>query len=146
MKKILVLGISASLLGFAGTAAARDNINIVGSSTVYPFATVVAERFGKTTRFKIPKIESTGSGGGLKLFCAGVGVEHPDITNACRRVKVSEIETCATNGVNDIIEVKIGYDGIALAEPLSQVGLREHRLRTAHPRSGRRQGGAGCHR
>ena len=67
-------------------AASRDYVSIVGSSTVYPFATVVAETFGKTSSFKTPKIESTGSGGGLKLFCAGVGVEHPDITNASRRI------------------------------------------------------------
>jgi phosphate transport system substrate-binding protein len=90
-------------------------ISVVGSSTVYPFATVVAERFGKATSFKTPKIESTGSGGGLKLFCSGVGVEHPDITNASRRIKQSEYEKCQSNGVNDIIEVKIGYDGIAIA-------------------------------
>ena len=95
--------------------AARDYISIVGSSTVYPFATVVAEQFGKTSRYKTPKIESTGSGGGLKLFCAGVGVEHPDVTNSSRRIKMSEVEQCAGNGVKGIIEVKIGYDGIVLA-------------------------------
>jgi phosphate transport system substrate-binding protein len=99
----------------AGMAAARDTVAIVGSSTVYPFATVVAEQFGKTTKFNTPKIESTGSGGGLKLFCAGVGVEHPDITNASRRIKVSECVMCKKNGVEDILEVKIGYDGIVLA-------------------------------
>jgi phosphate transport system substrate-binding protein len=97
--------------------AARDYISIVGSSTVYPFATVVAEQFGKTTSFKTPKIESTGSGGGLKLFCAGVGVEHPDITNASRRIKKSECEKCQANGVKDIVEVKIGYDGIVWPTP-----------------------------
>ena len=102
-------------LGLSTAHAARDHIMIVGSSTVYPFATVVAEHFGKNTRFKTPKIESTGSGGGLKLFCAGVGVDTPDITNASRKIKSSEIETCKSNGVNDIVEVKIGYDGIALA-------------------------------
>ncbi len=95
--------------------ANRDYISIVGSSTVYPFATVVAEQFGKTTQFKTPKIESTGSGGGLKLFCAGVGVKHPDITNASRAIKKSEQEKCAANGIKDIIEVKIGFDGIVLA-------------------------------
>lgn len=100
-------------------AASRDYISIVGSSTVYPFATVVAETFGKTTAFKTPKIESTGSGGGLKLFCAGVGVEHPDITNASRRIKSSEVERCASNGVTDIVEVKIGYDGIVVANAKS---------------------------
>ena len=103
---------AAAITGTAYTQSARDYISIVGSSTVYPFATVVAEQFGKTTRFKTPKIESTGSGGGLKLFCAGVGVEHPDITNASRRIKKSEFEMCQKNGVKDIVEVKIGYDGI----------------------------------
>jgi phosphate transport system substrate-binding protein len=95
--------------------SARDYISIVGSSTVYPFATVVAEQFGKTSKFKTPKIESTGSGGGMKLFCAGVGVQHPDVTNASRRIKKSEYEKCQKNGVKDIVEVKIGYDGIAIA-------------------------------
>ena len=108
--------LSAMLAMTVNTAqAARDHIVIVGSSTVYPFATVVAERFGKGTKFKTPKVESTGSGGGLKLFCAGVGVDHPDITNASRKIKSSEIEKCAGNGVNEIVEVKIGYDGIAIA-------------------------------
>ncbi len=115
MKKLISAVIAVSLTGFASMAAARDYISIVGSSTVYPFATVVAERFGKTTQFKTPKIESTGSGGGLKLFCAGVGVENPDITNASRRIKSSEVERCAKNGVKEIVEVKIGYDGIAIA-------------------------------
>ena len=96
--------------------SSRDYISIVGSSTVYPFATVVAEQFGKATKFKTPKIESTGSGGGIKLFCAGVGVQHPDITNASRAIKKSELEQCATNGVKDVVEVKIGYDGLSVAE------------------------------
>jgi len=95
--------------------AARDTINIVGSSTVFPFATTVAENFGRTTKFKTPKIEFTGSGGGLKLFCEGVGVKHPDITNASRRIKGSEFGACKEKGVKDIVEVKIGYDGIAIA-------------------------------
>jgi phosphate transport system substrate-binding protein len=117
-KKTLVLAaLSVAVVsGAAHAAAARDYISIVGSSTVYPFATVVAEQFGKTTQFKTPKVESTGSGGGLKLFCAGVGVEHPDITNASRRIKKSEQELCAKNGVNEIIEVKVGYDGIVLGQ------------------------------
>jgi phosphate transport system substrate-binding protein len=96
-------------------ATGRDYISIVGSSTVYPFATVVAERFGRSTGMKTPKVESTGSGGGMKLFCAGVGVEHPDITNSSRRMKASEFKKCQANGVTGIIEVKIGYDGIVLA-------------------------------
>lgn len=112
------LCIAASISLFSLSAfgqAARNYISIVGSSTVYPFATVVAEQFGRTTNFKTPKIESTGSGGGLKLFCAGVGVDHPDITNASRRIKASEVESCNKNGVTEIVEVKIGYDGIVLA-------------------------------
>jgi phosphate transport system substrate-binding protein len=115
MKRIGTLALIFSFVMGAGIASARDTIAIVGSSTVYPFATVVAEQFGKTTQFKTPKIESTGSGGGLKLFCAGVGVEHPDITNASRRIKISECEMCKKNGVEEIIEVQIGYDGIVLA-------------------------------
>ncbi len=133
MKKWIMLSTAAVFLFtaipgvFAGSA--RDTINIVGSSTVYPFATVVAERFGKTTQFKTPKIESTGSGGGLKLFCAGVGVEHPDITNASRRIKQSEFDQCARNGVTEIVEVKVGYDGIVVANakeaPLLQLTRKD---------------------
>ena len=118
MRKPIVLLVVAVFLAAslaAVHAAGRDYISIVGSSTVYPFATVVAEQFGKTTSYKTPKIESTGSGGGFKLFCAGVGVEHPDITNASRRMKESEFEQCAQNGVKEIVEVKIGYDGIVIA-------------------------------
>ena len=99
----------------ATAAAARDQIRIVGSSTVFPFSTAVAEQFGKTTDFQTPVVESTGSGGGIKLFCAGVGTEHPDITNASRRMKASEFETCAANGVTEITEAVIGYDGIVVA-------------------------------
>ena len=95
-------------------AIARDQINIVGSSTVFPFSTTVAERFGKNTSFKTPVVESTGSGGGMKLFCTGVGENTPDITNASRRIKSSEAEKCAANGVTPI-EAKIGFDGIVLA-------------------------------
>ena len=107
----------AGLAAFAVAAAAeaRDQIRIVGSSTVFPFSTTVAEQFGKTSDFKTPVVESTGSGGGLKLFCAGLGVEHPDITNASRRIKQSEIDLCAKNGVIDITEVRIGFDGIVIA-------------------------------
>jgi phosphate transport system substrate-binding protein len=100
-------------------AEARDQIRIVGSSTVFPFSTTVAEQFGKTTDFKTPVVEATGSGGGLKLFCSGVGVQHPDITNASRRIKMSEVNLCAKNGVSKITEVKIGYDGIVLANAKS---------------------------
>ena len=103
------------LLVLATPALARDQINIVGSSTVFPFSTTVAERFGKSTEFKTPVVESTGSGGGLKLFCAGVGEKFPDITNASRRIKASEVELCASNGVTEIVEATIGFDGIVLA-------------------------------
>lgn len=116
VKGLIIAGAFATAALMSSPAHAnRDYISIVGSSTVYPFATVVAEQFGKTSNFKTPKIESTGSGGGLKLFCAGVGVEHPDITNASRAIKKSEQEKCAANGIKDIVEVKIGYDGIVLA-------------------------------
>ena len=108
------LALTASV-ALTQAAEARDQIRIVGSSTVFPFATAVAEEFGKTTDNKTPVVESTGSGGGLKLFCAGVGIDHPDITNASRRIKSSEVERCAANGVTGITEVKIGFDGIVLA-------------------------------
>ncbi|MBT0961989.1 PstS family phosphate ABC transporter substrate-binding protein [Denitromonas iodatirespirans] len=111
---LAVLSAAATSPVFAQSS--RDYISIVGSSTVYPFATVVAEQFGKATKFKTPKIESTGSGGGIKLFCAGVGVQHPDITNASRAIKKSELEQCAANGVKEVVEVKIGYDGLSVAE------------------------------
>jgi len=114
IKKTLAVAALTTVV-MATAAQARDQIRIVGSSTVYPFATSVAETFGKSTKFKTPVIESTGSGGGFKLFCAGVGEEHPDITNASRAVKKSEIERCAKNGIKDITEVKVGYDGIVLA-------------------------------
>ena len=113
-KKTLILGALGLVLA-AGTAQARDQIRIVGSSTVYPFSTAVAETFGKTTKFKTPVVESTGSGGGLKLFCAGIGTEHPDMTNASRRIKQSEVERCGKNGVTGVTEIKIGYDGIVMA-------------------------------
>jgi phosphate transport system substrate-binding protein len=118
IKKTLTTASVAAVLLLAGSAhaqSARDSIFIVGSSTVYPFTTVVAENFGRSTTFKTPKVESTGSGGGLKLFCAGVGVEHPDITNSSRAIKDSEVELCKSNGVEEIIEVKVGFDGIVIA-------------------------------
>ena len=115
MKKILLPFVVAATAANISTAAARDTISIVGSSTVYPFATVVAERFGKASEFSSPKVESTGSGGGLKLFCKGLGVATPDVTNASRRIKQSEFDQCQANGVKEIIEVLIGYDGIVMA-------------------------------
>ena len=92
--------------------AANGNINIVGSSTVYPFSTVAAERFAQITGNKAPKVEATGSGGGLQIFCGGTA----DITNASRRIKPSEQKLCATNGAGDILEIKIGYDGIVIGQ------------------------------
>jgi phosphate transport system substrate-binding protein len=118
MKRILLAASVASLAlaASAGLAAARDQIRIVGSSTVYPFTTAVAEQFGKTTGMKTPVVESTGTGGGMKLFCEGVGEDKPDATNASRRIKKSEWETCNKNGVADIVEIKIGFDGLTLAQ------------------------------
>ena len=119
MQKFVLSLATASLLVAAASSASaaegRDYITIVGSSTVYPFTTAVAEQFGKAPKFKTPKIESTGTGGGFKLFCAGAGTDTPDITNASRAIKKSEVETCAKNGVTQIVEVKVGYDGIVIA-------------------------------
>ena len=118
---IVLLASALILTATGGTASAqsgRDYIYIVGSSTVYPFSTVVAERFGRSTEFKTPKVESTGSGGGLKLFCDGVGVDYPDVTNSSRAIKQSEVDICASNGVTDIVEVKIGNDGIVIANSI----------------------------
>lgn len=128
MKKVLVL--SAALAASAvslNAQASRDYISIVGSSTVYPFATVVAERFGKSSKYRTPKIESTGSGGGLKLFCEGLGEKTPDITNASRAIKKSEIKRCAKNGVKGIVEVMIGYDGIVLANSTKAKAMKVSR-------------------
>lgn len=129
MKKTLALAALAAI-AVTGTAEARDQIRVVGSSTVYPFTTVVAEQFGRTTGFKTPVIESTGTGGGFKLFCAGVGVEHADVTNASRAIKKSEWEDCQKNGVTDITEVKIGYDGIVVAnsKAAKQVSLSREQV------------------
>ena len=112
LKKLFFL----SLLNFVFiySVTSRDQINVVGSSTVYPFSTVVAETFGNKTGIKVPKIESTGSGGGMKLFCKGLGTSHPDITNASRRIKKSEFNKCKENGI-DVVEIKVGYDGIVIA-------------------------------
>ena len=118
MKK-LALAIAAALALSATAAQARDNIEIVGSSTVYPFTTAVAETFAKKTGNPAPKVESTGTGGGMKLFCAGAGVETPDLTNASRRMKKGEFEDCKKNGVDAITEIKMGYDGLTLAQSKS---------------------------
>ena len=116
MKKLTkYLLTTTTILLITTVAQARDQIRIVGSSTVYPFATVVAEKFGISTKFKTPVVESTGSGGGLKIFCQGIGPSQIDITNSSRRIKGREVKKCAKNGITDITEVKIGYDGIVIA-------------------------------
>lgn len=112
--RVVLLSMAALLTAGVASAQRAETISIVGSSTVFPFATKVAETFGETTDFNTPVIESTGSGGGMKLFCAGVGVDHPDITNASRAMKSSEAETCAANGV-EFTEFVIGFDGIVVA-------------------------------
>jgi phosphate transport system substrate-binding protein len=109
----------AGLAITAGAAEARDQIQVVGSSTVFPFSTAVAENFGKAGKFKTPVVESTGTGGGMKLFCGGVGESTPDVTGASRKIKDSEIESCKKNGVTSITEIPIGFDGIAFANSKS---------------------------
>jgi phosphate transport system substrate-binding protein len=118
---LIVLLASSLVTSVASAQASRDYIAIVGSSTVYPFTTTVAEQFGKGGKFKTPKVESTGTGGGFKLFCSGVGVQYPDVSNASRAIKPAELETCVKAGVKDIVEVKIGYDGIVLANSVKGV-------------------------
>ncbi len=128
----LVMIAAAAMLsnGVASAQRARDYINVVGSSTVFPFSTAAAEQFGRANpQFRTPKVESTGTGGGIKLFCDGVGVQYPDAVNASRRIKQSEIDSCFRNGVKEIVEVKIGFDGIVLANakssPRLEVTLRD---------------------
>lgn len=101
-----------SLFMFPSSAFARDFIHIVGSSTVFPFVAAAAEQFGRTTSYRTPIVEATGTGGGLKMFCAGSGADTPDIANASRTIKPAEIQDCVAHGVSDIIELKLGYDGI----------------------------------
>jgi phosphate transport system substrate-binding protein len=114
-KAFLLAGLcAAALVSGVSAASARDQIRIVGSSTVYPFTTAVAEQFGKSGN-KAPVVESTGTGGGMKLFCAGVGAQHPDASNASRRITKGEFDDCKKNGVTDIIELKVGFDGLTLA-------------------------------
>ena len=119
-KKALLIALVAASTPLATqevlAEGARDAISIVGSSTVYPFSAAVAEQFGKKGAFKTPKVESTGTGGGIKLFCGGVGMQYPDIANASRAMKKSEFEACQKAGVKDITEVKIGFDGIVIAQ------------------------------
>lgn len=124
MKKSVVMAlpvIAATMLlascGSSPGGATRDSIRAVGSSTVYPFAKAVAESLARSNPdIKSPIIESTGTGGGMKLFCAGVGAQHPDVENASRRIKKSEFEECQANGVKDVVEIQVGLDGIAFAD------------------------------
>ena len=115
---------AVGIVGFADAASARDQIRIVGSSTVYPFTTAVAEQIGKTGGVKTPVVESTGTGGGFKLFCAGVGVGHPDITNASRAIRKSEFDDCTKNGVTGVVEIKVGIDGITIAQSKAGPALK----------------------
>ena len=121
-KHIEACALGLALLAPLG-AQARDQIRIVGSSTVYPFATVVAEELGRGGKFKTPIVESTGTGGGLKLFCAGSGEDTPDVANASRRIKASEVEQCTKAGVQPITEIKIGYAGIVRAHSKKATGV-----------------------
>jgi phosphate transport system substrate-binding protein len=114
MKKLSVVALVLCSLN----VQARDQISIVGSSTVFPFASTVAEHLGQGGKFKTPTVESTGTGGGFKIFCKGVGTEHPDISNASRKIKPAETKDCAGNGASDLVEVKIGYDGIVIAQSI----------------------------
>ncbi len=121
--RLLLAALGVAIAAWQGHAQARDYISIAGSSTVYPFSTVVAEQLGKAGKLKTPKVESTGTGGGFKLFCGGVGVNYPDIANASRAIKKTEFQNCQRAGVKEIVEVKIGYDGIVVAQSKSAAPL-----------------------
>ncbi len=118
-KLAILFAFALILVSHVANAQGRDQITAVGSSTVYPFTTTVAEQFGRAGKFKTPKVESTGTGGGIKLFCNGVGPQFPDVANASRAMKKGEFETCVKNGVSEIIEIKIGYDGLTIADAKS---------------------------
>ena len=122
MKKFIIAAVALSL-AVAPALAARDTIRIVGSSTVYPFTTTVAENFGKKTGSPTPIIEATGTGGGMKMFCSGNGEDTPDAVNASRPMKEEEKKTCAENGVNNIVETVIGIDAIVLAMSKEHPGM-----------------------
>ena len=109
------LALAASGFVFAGHAEARDQIKIVGSSTVFPYTQAVAEEFAKKSGKKSPVVESTGTGGGMKIFCQGIGEQHPDITGASRAMKKSEYELCKKNGVTNVTEIQVGFDGLSIA-------------------------------
>lgn len=118
--KILLAASVMAAVAAPAEAQMRRNIRIVGSSTVYPFTTTVAEHFARNNKgVPTPIVESTGTGAGAKLFCAGVGAQHPDVLNASRRLKLKEFQTCGANGVSQITEIQIGLDGVSLAQSLS---------------------------
>jgi phosphate transport system substrate-binding protein len=127
-RKILKTSLATALIGVLAASAqaqsARDSITIVGSSTVYPFTTTVAEQFGRAGKFKTPKVESTGTGGGIKLFCNGVGPQYPDVANASRRMNANELATCQKNGVKEVVEVMVGYDGLVIAQSKAGADLQ----------------------
>jgi phosphate transport system substrate-binding protein len=114
-RTLVMAALAAAVSSTVSGQTSRDYIAVVGSSTVYPFTTTVAEQFGRAGKFKTPKVESTGTGGGLKLFCSGVGAQYPDVVNASRAIKPVELAGCAKAGVKDVVELKIGYDGIVVA-------------------------------
>jgi phosphate transport system substrate-binding protein len=119
---LLAMGLVA-VAPLQAASGARDSISLVGSSTVYPFSAAVAEQYGKSGKFKTPKVEATGTGGGIKLFCGGVGPKFPDIANASRKMKKSEYDACQKAGVKDIVEVMIGFDGIVVAQSKKSTNL-----------------------
>ena len=145
MNRLLMTAAATALVAFAAQAQARDQIRVVGSSTVFPFSTAVAEQFGQKSGLKTPVVESTGTGGGIKLFCAGVGEDTPTSPTPRGAIKKTEVEACAKAGVTEITEVKIGFDGIVLANSKQHApyrALREGDLAGAGQGSaGRRQDG-----
>src|SRR5215204_1567200 len=129
-RTLTLTALALTAVSTSGMADARTQMRAVGSSTVYPFAKVVAERIARANpRLGTPIIESTGTGAGMKLFCAGVGERFPDVEHASRRMKASEAKQCKSNGVTSITEIQIGIDGLALAtarsSPLSNLTQRE---------------------
>ena len=117
MNKLILMASAASvaLAASVGVAAARDQVKVVGSSTVFPYSQAVAEEFANKSGKPAPVVESLGTGGGFKAFCGGIGPDHPDVTGASRAIKSSEVDLCKSNGVEDITEALIGYDGLSLA-------------------------------
>jgi phosphate transport system substrate-binding protein len=119
-----LFALSLALLGAGCADVAREQIRVVGSSTVFPFTTAVAENFNRQLpEYRAPIVESVGTGGGLKLFCGGVGSRHPDVANASRRITASELADCASNGVREVVEVQIGIDGLVMVQGRQAVPL-----------------------